>query len=145
MTWTVETIRDTTVDPADVFRQYVDPATWVKWGHGARSAHADGPMAEGGTVAVRGKNGMPYVCMIRRLEAGARLDLEVRTLGMVTKQPTKWSRTREVRACGPARLEPRPGLLDLRNAGVPGRYQRAFDREVHDVIATAGAAGPSTA
>ncbi len=145
MTWTVETIRDTTVDPADVFRQYVDPATWVKWGHGARSAHADGPMAEGGTVAVRGKNGMPYVCMIRRLDAGRRLDLEVRTLGMVTKQAYEVEPHEGGARVRHALEISGPASWILRIAGVPGRYQRALDREVHDVIATAGAAGPLTA
>lgn len=144
MTWLVETVRDAAVSPAEVFRLYADPTTWSEWGHGARSAQAAGPMVEGGTVAVRGRNGMPYVCMVRRLEAGRRLDLEVRTPGMVTKQAYE--------------VEPHEGGARVRHAleisgpaswimmivGVPARYQRALDREVDKVMEMAGARGTST-
>ena len=53
MSWLIESVRDARVDAAAVFRLYTDPSTWPDWGHNAKSAHADGPLVEGGIVHVR--------------------------------------------------------------------------------------------
>lgn len=145
MTWSVETVRDGAAKVDDVFRHYAEPSTWPDWGHGARSAHADGPMVEGGTVAVRGKNGMRYVCVIRRLEAEHLLELEVRTPGMVTMQTYEVERRGEgVRVRHALEISgPLSGIMKI--VGVPARYQRALDREVEKVIEMADATGASTA
>jgi uncharacterized protein YndB with AHSA1/START domain len=74
----IESVRDAAVAPADVFRLYADPSTWSRWGHNAKSAYADGPLVEGGTVDVRAGYGKVYPCRIRRLVAGRALELEVR-------------------------------------------------------------------
>jgi uncharacterized protein YndB with AHSA1/START domain len=76
--WMIESVRDAAVAPADVFRLYADPSTWSRWGHNAKSAYADGPLVEGGTVDVRAGYGKVYPCRIRRLVAGRALELEVR-------------------------------------------------------------------
>jgi hypothetical protein len=78
VTWIIESVRDATVDAADVFRLYADPSTWPEWGHNAKWARADGPLVEGGTVDVRAGYGKTYPCRIRRLVAGRALELEVR-------------------------------------------------------------------
>lgn len=77
MTWTIETIREAGMAPAEVFRLYGDPSTWSAWGHDARWARAEGPLVVGGTVHVRAKYPMTYACRIRRLEADRALVLEV--------------------------------------------------------------------
>ena len=78
MTWTIESVRDAAVTPADVFRLYADPATWSQWGHNATWARADGPLVQGGTVDVRAGYGRVYECEIRRLVPGRVLVLEAR-------------------------------------------------------------------
>ncbi len=78
VTWTIETVRDAAVDPADVFRLYADPSTWSEWGHNAKWARADGPLVEGGTVHVKAGYGKVYPCRIRRFVAGRALELEAR-------------------------------------------------------------------
>lgn len=70
MSWLIESVRDARVDAAAVFRLYTDPSTWPDWGHNAKSAHADGPLVEGGIVHVRAGYGKVYPCRIRRLVAG---------------------------------------------------------------------------
>ena len=78
MTWTIETVRNAAVAPADIFRLYTDPSTWPDWGHNAKWARADGPLVEGGTVDVKAGYGKVYRCLIRRLVAGRAIEIEVR-------------------------------------------------------------------
>ncbi len=78
MTWTIESVQDAAVAPADVFLLYTDPATWSHWGHNAKWARAVGPLVEGGTVDVRAGYGRVYKCDIRRLVPGHVLVLEAR-------------------------------------------------------------------
>jgi uncharacterized protein YndB with AHSA1/START domain len=78
VTWTIESVRDAAVTPADVFRLYRDPATWSQWGHNATWARADGPLVEGATVDVRAGYGKVYECDIRRLVPDRVLELEAR-------------------------------------------------------------------
>jgi hypothetical protein len=77
VTWTIETIRGAGVAPTDLLRLYADPATWNDWGHDAKWARADGPLVEGGTVYVRAKYPMTYLCRLRRLVDDRALVLEV--------------------------------------------------------------------
>ena len=78
MSWLIESVRDAPVDPAAVWRLYANPATWPVWGHNAKSAHADGPLVEGGTVDVKAGYGKVYRCRIRRLVEGRAIEFEVR-------------------------------------------------------------------
>jgi hypothetical protein len=78
MTWAIESTRDAPVAPADIYSLYADPSTWSEWGHNAKWARAEGPMVEGGTVHVRAGYGRTYPCLIRRLDDGHALELEVR-------------------------------------------------------------------
>ena len=136
MTWTIETIREAAVAPADVFRLYADPSTWSEWGHNATWARADGPLVQGGTVEVRANYGKVYACRIRRLVADRALELEVRTPLFVVIQ------TYEV--------EERPDGAQVRHAlqlsgrlagilrlGARWLYRRLLNREVEKVIALA--------
>jgi hypothetical protein len=78
MSWTIESVLEAAVDPAAVFALYMDPTTWTRWGHNARSATADGPLVEGGFVDVRANYGTVYHCEIRRLDPGRALELVVK-------------------------------------------------------------------
>ena len=82
MGYTIEATREAAVDPAAVFALYMDPATWSVWGHNVRSARADGPLAEGGTVRVRPMYPVTYTCRVLRLVPGRLLRLEVKPVGM---------------------------------------------------------------
>lgn len=53
MTWSVEHVRVAKVQPDEVFRSYIDPSTWPRWGHNTRWARLEGPYVEGATVLVR--------------------------------------------------------------------------------------------
>lgn len=78
MSWLIESVRDAPVDPAAVWRLYINPATWPVWGHNAKAAHAEGPLVEGGTVDVKAGYGKVYRCLIRRLVEGRAIEFEVR-------------------------------------------------------------------
>lgn len=143
MTWTIESVRDAIVAPADVFRLYADPSTWSAWGHNAKWARADGPLVEGGIVEVRAGYGKTYPCRIRRLVAGRALELEARPPLMMVIQ------TYEV--------EPTPDGVHIRHAleisgplaGITQLfrlnrvYQGWLDKEVGKVIEMAGRHRPT--
>ena len=145
MTWTIETIRDGGVAPADVFRLYADPSTWSAWGHDAKWARADGPLIEGGTVHVRAKYPMTYRCRISRLVDDRVLVLEVdppqlHVVQTYAVEPTPdGARVRHALEIS-GRLS---GVL--RVCGVPWLYQRLLDREVERVIAMAATTGDGQA
>ena len=42
MSWTMESVREAELTPADVFGFYLDPSTWAAWAHNTRGAYADG-------------------------------------------------------------------------------------------------------
>ena len=73
VSWTIESVLESDVDPAAVFALYADPATWSRWGHNATWARSEGPLVEGGIVDVRAGYGTVYHCRIRRLEPGRAL------------------------------------------------------------------------
>ena len=139
MTWTIETVREAPVAPADVFRLYADPSTWSEWGHNAKWARAEGPLVEGGTVDVRANYGKVYPCRVRRLVADRALELEVRP-PMLTVVQTYEVEERPDGALVRHALE-LSGRLSamLRLGGAPRLYQRLLDREVEKVIELAGA------
>jgi hypothetical protein len=80
--YTIEATRDAAVDPRDIFDLYMDPSTWSTWGHNVRWAHADGPLAEGGTVHIRPMYPVTYHCRIQRLVPGRLLRIDVRPVGL---------------------------------------------------------------
>ncbi len=82
MGYTIEATREAAVDPRDIFDLYMDPSTWSTWGHNVRWAHADGPLAEGGTVDIRPMYPVTYHCRIQRLVPGRLLRIEVRPVGL---------------------------------------------------------------
>ena len=82
MGYTIEATREAAVDPRDIFDIYMDPSTWSTWGHNVRWAHADGPLAEGGTVHIRPMYPVTYHCRIQRLVPGRLLRIEVRPVGL---------------------------------------------------------------
>jgi len=148
VTWTIETIREAAVAPADVFRLYADPSTWSEWGHNATWARADGPLVQGGTVDVRANYGKVYPCRIRRLVADRALELEVRTpLFVVIQTYEVEARPDGARVRHALQLSGRlSGILRL---GAKWLYQRLLNREVEKVIELARArsdpgAGQST-
>jgi len=141
MAWTIESVRDAAVDPADVFRLYADPSTWSAWGHSARSATANGPFIEGGIVDVRADYGKVYPCRIRRLEPGRALELEVKpplltVVNVYEVDPTPaGSRIRHALEisgplAGPTRL-----------IGLHRAYKRRLDKEIGKVIEIAAHGG----
>ena len=130
MTWTIESVLETDVEPAAVFALYADPTTWSRWGHNATWARADSALVEGGTVDVRAGYGTVYHCLIRRLEPGRALELVVRPALMtiinvyeVEPAPTGARLRHAFEVSGP--------LASLtRLVGLDRMYQRRLDAEV---------------
>jgi len=143
MTWTIETVREAPVAPADVFQLYADPSTWSAWGHAAQWARIDGPFVEGATVDVKADYGRIYHCLISQLVAG-------RALVLVVKPPLMTVIQTYV-------VEPSPGGSRIRHAleisgplagptrllGLPRAYQRRLDKEVAKVIEMARHRAPT--
>ena len=141
MSWTIESVREADVDPAAVLALYADPATWSDWGHNAVWARADGPLVEGGTVAVQANYRAVYHCLIRRFEPGRALEVVVRPAGLhiinvYEVEPTAGgARIRHAfEVSGP--FAPLTRLL-----GLPRMYRRQLDHEVAALIRIA--ANPS--
>jgi hypothetical protein len=82
MTWSIESVREAELSPAEVFRFYADPETWGSWGHNTKWAKATGPLVEGGTVDVKAGYGRVYPVLIRRLQTDRFIECEVRPPGM---------------------------------------------------------------
>jgi hypothetical protein len=138
MSWTIDSVRDAAVDPADVWRLYADPSTWSEWGHNAKWARAGGPLVEGGTVEVKAGYGKVYACHIRRLVAGRLLVLEARPPSMLVIQTYEVGRTP-----GGARIRHAleisgPLAWPTRVMQLPRIYQGWLDKEVGRLIAMAG-------
>ena len=83
MSWSMESVREAALTPAEIFSLYVDPSTWGDWGHNTRWARADGPVVEGSTVHVKAGYGKVYAVLIRRVIPDRYVGCEVRPRGMV--------------------------------------------------------------
>ena len=137
MSWLIESVADAPVDPAAVWRLYANPATWPVWGHNAKSAHADGPLVEGGTVDVKAGYGKVYRCRIRRLVEGRAIVFEVRPPLITVIQTYEVEPTSEGAHIRHA-IEiggPLAGLMRLLR--VDKVYQGWLDKEVTKLIAMA--------
>jgi uncharacterized protein YndB with AHSA1/START domain len=83
MSWSMEGVHESSAAPADVFRYYVDPATWGRWAHNTAWGRADGPLETGSTVRVRVRSyPWTYTVRVRELEPGTRIVTEVRPFGV---------------------------------------------------------------
>jgi hypothetical protein len=138
MSWTIESVREANVAPADVYALYADPETWRTWGHNAASARADGPLVESGSVEVRARYGVVYRCLVRRLARGRALELLVTpplltVVNFYEVDPApRGARIRHaIEVSGP--------LASLTRAiGVDRVYRLLLDREVRAVVRMAG-------
>jgi hypothetical protein len=68
MTWSIESVRETDLSPAEIYRIYSDPSTWGSWGGNTRHARADGPVGEGSIVHVTAGYGRSWPVLMRRME-----------------------------------------------------------------------------
>jgi uncharacterized protein YndB with AHSA1/START domain len=83
MTWSMESVHEAAVAPADVYRYYADPATWGEWAHNTAWGRALDAMGPGARVAVRIRNyPWTYTVRVRELVPGQRMVSEVRPLGV---------------------------------------------------------------
>lgn len=82
MSWSIESIREAELAPAEVFALYTDPSTWGSWGHNTRSAHADGAVVEGATVHVEAGYRRTWDVLVRRLEPDRLIETEVHPPGL---------------------------------------------------------------
>ena len=83
MSWSIESVRDVQRRPAEVYRFYVEPETWGRWGHNTRWARADGPLAEGSVVHVKAGYGAVYPVRVLRLEPDRLIVCEVKPRGLL--------------------------------------------------------------
>jgi hypothetical protein len=81
--WSIRDVREAPLTPSQVFRFYVDPSTWGRWGHNTKWARAEGPLAEGSVVDVKAGYGRVWPVLIRRIETDRYIECEVRPPGMV--------------------------------------------------------------
>jgi hypothetical protein len=86
MSWSIESVREAGLTPADVFSLYMDPSTWSSWGHNTRNAQADGPLAEGSIVRVQAGYRRTWDVLVRRLDPGRFIETEVRPPGLIVVQ-----------------------------------------------------------
>jgi Polyketide cyclase / dehydrase and lipid transport len=81
--WSIESVREAALTPAEIFRFYVDPSTWGEWGHNTRWARADGPVVKGAHVDVKAGYGRVWPVLIRELVSDRYVECEVRPPGML--------------------------------------------------------------
>jgi uncharacterized protein YndB with AHSA1/START domain len=86
MSWSIESVRESELTPAAVFRLYTDPSTWSAWAHNTRAAYADGPVVEGATVHVEAGYRKTWDVLVRRLDPDHFVETEVRPPGLVVIQ-----------------------------------------------------------
>ena len=86
MSWSIESVRDAELTPADVFSLYTDPSTWSSWGHNTRGARADGPLVEGSIVRVQAGYRRTWDVLVRRLDPDRFIETEVRPPGLTVVQ-----------------------------------------------------------
>lgn len=83
MTWSMESVHEADVEPADVYRWYADPSTWGRWAHNTSWGRARGPFEPGARVDVRVAS-YPYTygVLVRDVDVGRRIVCEVRPFGV---------------------------------------------------------------
>lgn len=82
MSWSIDSVREADLAPADVFKLYTDPSTWGSWGHNTRGAHADGPVTEGAIVHVEAGYRKTWDVLVRRIEVDRLIETEVHPPGL---------------------------------------------------------------
>jgi hypothetical protein len=84
MSWSMESVHEAAVAPADVFRFYVEPATWGQWAHNTAWGRGRTPLEPGSTVQVRVRSyPWTYTVRVRELDPGRLIVTEVRPFGVV--------------------------------------------------------------
>ena len=86
MAWSIESVREAALTPADIFGLYMDPSTWGSWAHNTRGAHADGPLAEGSIVKVEAGYRRTWDVLVRRIDPDRFIETEVRPPGLTIVQ-----------------------------------------------------------
>ena len=136
MTWSIESVRQATLAPAEVWALYTDPATWGSWAHATRAAWADGPLAVGSTVQVKADYGRIWPVLVREMVEDRLIETEVRPPGLlvvqrfeITPQDTSIRIRHEIEVSGTA-------------AGIAGLmlrplYRRRLSRETERLISLA--------
>lgn len=82
MSWSMESVREAELTPAEVFSFYLDPSTWGSWAHNTRGAHADGPVEEGAIVHVDAGYRKTWAVLVRRIEPDRLIETEVHPPGL---------------------------------------------------------------
>jgi uncharacterized protein YndB with AHSA1/START domain len=83
MSWSMQGVHESPAAPADVFRYYVDPATWGRWAHNTAWGRSAAPLEPGSTVQVRVRSyPWTYTVRVRELDPGRRIVTEVRPFGV---------------------------------------------------------------
>jgi len=83
MSWSIESVREAPVRPEEVYRFYIEPATWGRWGHNTRWARADGPLTEGSIVNVKAGYGAVYPVRVVRIVPDRLIVCEVKPRGLL--------------------------------------------------------------
>ena len=83
MSFSIESVREAPASPDAVYRFYIDPSTWGRWGHNTRWARAEGPVAEGSIVHVKAGYGAVYPVRVLRLVPGRLIVCEVKPRGLL--------------------------------------------------------------
>lgn len=145
MSFSIESVREAPVRPADVYQFYIDPSTWGHWGHNTRWARAEGPLAVGSLVDVKAGYGAVYPVRVLKLVPGRLIVCEVRPRGLHITMSFEVTPT----AAG-ARLRHAlevggrfAGLT--RRLGFPWLYRRLLAKETRRLVALVNEAGSPAA
>ena len=134
MAYTIEATRHAAVDPAAIFKLYMDPSTWSVWGHNVRWARSDGPLVEGGTVDIRPAYPVTYHCRILRLVPDSLLRIEVKPVGMRIVNVYEITPTAAGSRIRHAFEVSGPLSGPLRWLGVARLYRRSLDDEIRHCV-----------
>lgn len=83
MSWSMHNTREARLAPGDVFRFYVDPSTWGRWGHNTVAARGPSPVKAGDTVHVMAGYRREWPVLIRQVVPDNVVVCEVRPPGVV--------------------------------------------------------------
>ena len=136
MSWSIESVLEAELAPAEIFSLYTDPSTWSSWGHMTKSAHADGAVVEGSVVKVQAAYRKTWDVVVRRLEPDRLIETEVRPPGLTVVQRFETEPT-ESGARIRHQIEVSGWAEGFTRLTMRPRYQRLLDAEIAKLVEVA--------
>ena len=144
MAFSIESTREASVRPEEVYRFYIDPTTWGRWGHNTRWARSDGPLSEGSVVHVKAGYGAVYAVGILRLVPDRLIVCKVKPRGLLITSSFEVTPT-DAGAMLRHTLEVGGRFAGLTShLGFPWLYRRLLAKETRRLVALVSESGSSS-